>query len=410
LHIIYIGTLPPHRGGSAMVAAQLLPGLMDLNHAVTALAPRSQDAPMEPSEAPAGGIRVIRFPMPYDETNTAHPPPEAYRRLQTDHVHACLAELIGKRRPDLILIGREGFVWGIRELAARAAIPCAVLCHGTILYLLSGMYPEPLGSRFLAELRKADLIICCARHMAARMADAGFSSPLAISNGIDTVRFRPTAKDPSLLRSLGLDENAVVALHASNLKDVKRFVDLADAAALLGERCPELRHLIVGDGPERPAAEAACRERGLADRFRFAGWVDPGRMPEFLALGDMLIMPSASEGMSLACLEAMACGRLVIASAIPGARELIADGATGLLFGTGDVEELAAKMLVAARDPELRARLGRAARAHVERHHRRDDMVARYAAALEELAERCGCARPSAAPVPPRRGRRQITG
>jgi glycosyltransferase involved in cell wall biosynthesis len=111
-------------------------------------------------------------------------------------------------------------------------------------------------------------------------------------------------------------------------------------------------------------------------------------MPDLLALADMVVMPSASEGMSLACLEAMACGRLVIASDIPGAREIITPGETGLLFRLGDVADLAARTVLAGRDPELRARLGEDARAHVERHHRVEEMVARYAGILEDVVAR----------------------
>jgi glycosyltransferase involved in cell wall biosynthesis len=100
------------------------------------------------------------------------------------------------------------------------------------------------------------------------------------------------------------------------------------------------------------------------------------------------MMPSAWEDMSLACLEAMASGKLVIGSDIPGMGEIIGDGATGLLFAPGDARDLVAKTLRAVRDPELSARIGRAARAHVEKQHHLHAMVARYETVLLELVER----------------------
>ncbi len=326
--------------------------------------------------------------MPYDETDTMRPAAAPYRRQQTEQVCAHLMRLIGQDRPDLILVGRESFVWGVPDLAVTSGIPSAVMCHGTIFYLLQGRYPEPLGAWLLAELRKTDLIICCARHMAETMTDAGFSRPLALSNAIDATRFRPAAKDRSLLGTLGFAQDALIAVHASNLKPIKRLSDVLDAAVMVRQSCPRLCYLIVGDGRDRSIVENACRDRGLADQFRFVGWIDQMRMPEFFNLADMVIMPSASEGISLACLETMACGRLVIASDIPGAREIITDGETGLLFRMGKIEDLAAKIVLAAGDPGLRTRIGRAARAYVERHHRLEDMVGRYEAVLQGLIAR----------------------
>jgi glycosyltransferase involved in cell wall biosynthesis len=84
-------------------------------------------------------------------------------------------------------------------------------------------------------------------------------------------------------------------------------------------------------------------------------------------------------------LEAQACERTLIASDIPGAREVIEDGRTGLLFPTGDIDRLAELILTAASDPELRLRLGREARRGLERHSLAH-VVSRYAQLLAEVA------------------------
>jgi glycosyltransferase involved in cell wall biosynthesis len=79
-------------------------------------------------------------------------------------------------------------------------------------------------------------------------------------------------------------------------------------------------------------------------------------------------MPSESEAMALVYLETHACGRLLIASDIPAAREVLHDGENGLLFRMGDTADLSRKILLAANDPALRERIGAAARKRVEAH------------------------------------------
>jgi glycosyltransferase involved in cell wall biosynthesis len=81
----------------------------------------------------------------------------------------------------------------------------------------------------------------------------------------------------------------------------------------------------------------------------------------------------------------MACGRVLLASDIPAAREIIDEGRTGFLFGVGDVEALAASLVRLAGDPKLRGEVGRAARDEVVLRHNLDDTAGRYAELLGDL-------------------------
>ncbi|MGH7358098.1 MAG: glycosyltransferase, partial [Candidatus Rokuibacteriota bacterium] len=94
------------------------------------------------------------------------------------------------------------------------------------------------------------------------------------------------------------------------------------------------------------------------------------------------VLTSETEGLARVYLETQACARVLVASDIPAVREVVTDGATGLLFGTGDVEALATKILLAAADPALRATIGRQARERV-RAHSLDEAVLAYARLLE---------------------------
>jgi glycosyltransferase involved in cell wall biosynthesis len=113
--------------------------------------------------------------------------------------------------------------------------------------------------------------------------------------------------------------------------------------------------------------ENECERLDILHRFCFPGWVDHSLIPAFLQRADMVVSMSETEGLSRVYLETQAAARLLIASDIAPAREVISDGVTGLLFRLGDVEDLADKILWAALHPHARKTIGTRARAQAER-------------------------------------------
>ena len=152
-------------------------------------------------------------------------------------------------------------------------------------------------------------------------------------------------------------------------------------------REPRATYIVVGDGDCREQMEAECRRLGILDHFRFVGWVDHERVADYINLADAVVMPSETEGVALVYLETQACGRLLIASDIPGAREAVTDGETGLLFRMGDTADLTRKILLAADDPALRERIGRTARARVKVHDL-EHFVAAYDRAVRAVVQK----------------------
>ena len=158
---------------------------------------------------------------------------------------------------------------------------------------------------------------------------------------------------------------------------------------------PHARYVIVGDGICRGELETEWRAAGLSDYFRFVGWVEHDSVPDYINLADAVVMPSATEAAALVYLETQACARLIIASDIPGAREIVRDGETALLFATGDIGDLTAKLLLAAADPSLRDRIGRASRESVKRYDF-GRLVAEYQRLIRGLVEQPFCGTASA--------------
>jgi glycosyltransferase involved in cell wall biosynthesis len=243
-------------------------------------------------------------------------------------------------------------------IAARwAAVPASV----ATVHLFG---PLPRGPS-IAALRRlhprlVDRYIAVSHDVARRMTDT-LRTPAArvrvIHNGIDLAPFLDSGPGRAGARAaLGIADGAPCVVTAARLDAQKGLLHLVEAARAV----PGAVFLIAGDGPERAAVEAAARRSGVEERVRLLGPRDD--VPALLAACDIFVLPSLFEGAPLAILEAMATARPVVASRIGGVDELVLDGVTGLLVPPADPAALAAAILRLTASPELRVRLGDAAR------------------------------------------------
>jgi len=154
------------------------------------------------------------------------------------------------------------------------------------------------------------------------------------------------------------DERLLV--HLSNFRPVKRVTDVVKIFDLVQQKIPA-RLLMIGDGPDRRAAERLACELGIHKQISFLGKQD--RVYEKLPLADVMLLPSEMESFGLAALEAMACEVVPVASRVGGLPEVIEDGVDGFLCPAGDVEATAARALEVLTDDALLAKMRKAARA-----------------------------------------------
>ncbi len=147
------------------------------------------------------------------------------------------------------------------------------------------------------------------------------------------------------------------------LQAPKDFQTFVRALALL---TPTPHAVVVGDGPARQPLQAEIHRLGLELNVQLLG--ERRDVPELLAGADIFVLSSASEGLPVSIIEAMAAGLPVVASAVGGVPELVVEGETGLLAPPGDVAALAAAIERLAGDRELRLQLGSAARLRAETH------------------------------------------
>jgi glycosyltransferase involved in cell wall biosynthesis len=180
----------------------------------------------------------------------------------------------------------------------------------------------------------------------------------AIPNGVDVDVYRPPSPDERLqLRfRLGLDADAPLALFIGRLVPRKR---VATAIRAVGETEAEIRLVVVGEGPERSNLERIAHEHGLAERVSFTGAVP--NVADYLRAADFFLLPSRSEGLSNALLEAMACGLACLAPPVSGVDELFAGG-RGIVVASDEAESWGRAIERLAADPEQTKRLGARAR------------------------------------------------
>jgi sugar transferase (PEP-CTERM/EpsH1 system associated) len=210
------------------------------------------------------------------------------------------------------------------------------------------------------------------------------SKVVQIYNGVDQVRYRPP--QPGRLT----DE--VVVGTVGRMKEVKNQTLLVSAFIDLMRRRPDLRDAIrlklVGSGPLLAECQTMLDGARLTNRADIVG--DSDRVPEELQSMDLFVLPSLAEGISNTILEAMATGLTVVATAVGGNPELVADGTTGTLVPAGDEAALSRVIERYIDDPKLRRLHAKRGRERVESHFSLDAMVRAYDDTYRFIAGRAG--------------------
>jgi glycosyltransferase involved in cell wall biosynthesis len=261
------------------------------------------------------------------------------------------------------------------EVAAKAARSLGVP-YGFSVHAVDARKVSPGG---LAErARGAACVIACNPDVAGDLRRAGAPVQL-MPHGVDLERFRPTRPPRAqVLRILAV----------GRLVPKKGFPVLLEAAARL---LAPVHVRIVGDGADRPALERQIAELGLEDRVELAGPATHEDLPAEYAAAHIVVVPSITDekgdrdGLPNVVLEAMSCGRPVVASDVGAVSSAVVDGRTGVLVPPGDAEALAGALEFLVDQPDMRERLGRAARARVEADFELHSCTARLRAFLETV-------------------------
>jgi glycosyltransferase involved in cell wall biosynthesis len=228
------------------------------------------------------------------------------------------------------------------------------------------------------------------RHVCVSQAVAQFAQTKAglppeklvvIPNGVDLQRY--PAPRPADLRTCGIGAGRRVVACVGRLDRQKGLSWLIRSAPAWLGRLPRTDLLLVGEGPLRRKLERLCRRSGIADRVHFAGWRPD--VPEILAASDLLVLPSAWEGMPKVVLEAMASRLPVVSTDVEGVRELLGPAAADQTVRYGDSEALTEKVVSFIEDSRRAAELGTENRRRAEDQFTIPRMVVAYERLWESL-------------------------
>ena len=292
-----------------------------------------------------------------------------------------------------IRVGRRLGIPVVYEMRASwedAAVDHGSTTEGSLRYRLS----RALESR---ALRGADQITTICDGLRRDIIGRGISADkvTVIPNAVDVDSFAPgTPPDEALRRDLGL-EGATVLGFIGSFYAYEGLDLLIKALALILPRQPRVRLLLVGGGSHEPVLRQLAADLGVQDRIVFAGRVPNSQVQRYYDLIDVLAYPRRSMRLTelvtpLKPLEAMAQGRIFVASDVGGHKELIRDGDTGFLFPAGDAVALARTIEHVLANPADWARVRAAGRRFVESERTWTRSVAHYREVYARALARVG--------------------
>jgi glycosyltransferase involved in cell wall biosynthesis len=368
------------QGGMERQAARLAEGLAARGARVTVLTtfvPRGLD--LGPRHELRRGVEVVRLPLPWWVFEGASRLFEARAALE-------LARRA--RRVDAIYAVHVKGGAHAAQIARVVARPVLVklACageHGDFASLAR----EPDAARLRELVREASRVLCLSRELEGEARSFGLEPArfARVTNAVDRARFKPDGPRAELEALVpGAGGDARLVLFVGRLDRQKRIDVLLRAFAELASRVPGARLALAGDGPLEPELRALARELSLEGKIAFLGRRDD--VPELLRAAHVFALPSESEGLSNALLEALATGVPVVASRIPANEELVGDEREGLLVPAGDAPALARALERLLSDSALAAGLSQRGRELVAREHDPSRVVERHRALFTEAA------------------------
>ena len=274
-----------------------------------------------------------------------------------------------------------------RVVARLVGVPVVVstthVAEPRCWHLLLERWTAPLVNRVVAVSEGVRTYMVERAHIPARKI-------LVIRNGVDPGRFR--LRRGGFRRGEGIASDCLLVTTVGRLHVQKGLGYLLKAAAAVTSQHPEVRFLLVGEGPERTRLLQLKDRLGLGDQVRFLGL--RADVPHILVDSDVFVLPSLWEGLSIALLEAMAAGLPVVATDVEGVAEVVTDGETGLVVPPGDADALTAALSRLLGDPSLRKRLAQAGHQRVVQHFGWEEVVSDTMDLYERLLSECGSRQP----------------
>lgn len=275
-----------------------------------------------------------------------------------------VAKIAKARRARIIHAGGIKATLVARVVARMVGIEAVVHVHDLT-------YPsKPISALHRVSARPSDTGVCvsgAARDIIVNGYHVRPERTRVIHNAITLARVKNVAADARATRraELGLAEDARVLTLIGRIHPVKGHSGMLRTMPAVLESCPNAVLVCVGDGPDRGDCEALAEQIGVRSNVHFLG--QRNDVPEWLAASDLVVIPSLSEGLPFAAIEALAAGKPIVAHRVGGLTEVIDDGVDGALVELGDRRAFAQAIVTLLTDASLMERYSRAASVEAER-------------------------------------------
>jgi len=249
-----------------------------------------------------------------------------------------------RQRPDLIITTHVNFTPIAHWLKKSFKIPFIALGHGVEVWQIQSI-------RVRRALRSADRLLAVSEFTRKRMANALSISSNAIEmlpNTFDMQKFELGPKPHFLLKRYGLRHDQPVILTVARLSSVEQYKgydQVLRALPAVKRVLPDVRYILGGRGPDRSRVLQLISELGVTDSVILAGYIPDYELSSFYNLCDVFAMPSRGEGFGIVFLEALACGKPVIAGNTDGSVDAALNGRLGVLVDPGNVDEISMALM-----------------------------------------------------------------
>jgi L-malate glycosyltransferase len=347
---IHIDTARTWRGGQNQVLLTVL-GMRALGHRAMLVAHAAGELRQRAKE----GLELISLaPKNEMDLGAAWRLSRAIKQLQPDVVHA--------HDPHGVAMAALAL-----SMSTQLAKPPLVAARRVDFHLKNNAL-----SRW--KYRQVDCFICASDAVRRMLVADGVPAARAVTvhEGIDLGHV-DAAPPVDLHSELWLPHNSPIVGNVAALVPHKGQRHLIEAAAIVIKKVPDARFVIAGEGELRPALERQIKEHHLEKHVFLAGF-----RPDVLSVHkafDIFVMSSVTEGLGTSLLDAMACGKPIVATTAGGMPEVVADGRTGLLVPPRDYTTMAEALIKLLSDPALRAEMGSAGLARVRTRFSAERMV-----------------------------------
>ena len=375
-------TVYPTYGGSGIVGSELGRDLAERGHNVHFISSVLPTRVTELGErVHFHEVEMMSYPLfehqPYDlALATKMATVARAEKLDLLHVHYAIPHSISA------ILARE-------SIKQKRYVPVITTLHGTDITLVGADRSYLPITRY--GLQQSDGVTAVSKFLQkATIETFDFDDVEVIPNFICPCHYKRLPESP--LRDELAPNGEKLLVHVSNFRAVKRPIDCVEILAKVRTERPDVRLVMVGDGPERSACYYRAEQLGILDDVLFVG--KQANIAAYLGVADVFLLPSELESFGLAALEAQACEVPVIATRIGGLPEVVSEGETGYLSDIGDTTKMCHDVLRLLSDEERRRAFGEKGREIAIQRYGSDKIIPQYIAFYESVLNKSAALRP----------------